>query len=627
LSEISGLIQTVSMRLSENKPVRRKLPVWGRVHIDRQLPFLCIYRKHTDTKDTGTIKLAQGEASHLLCSASRSLQPDLSRLTGVIARNLVKQFGSCLILEIWARPHETGNEMLSQDDLVPSFNVIGQGNSGIRISSIFQNALSNIKVSGNSAHVDARVSRHCCPEKLLPLLSHKEASDIGCHLLGIELSPIYLDNCTGEVYPDILRILNRQFTLVLQQALFKFTKTFTTHRPPHYHSLGRRALVNAVWEVDRILAEISESLELLVNITPVNARSIWSPFRRSGFDKVPHFHYRPLPVDPVILKRQLYKAPVTKLEDPALSQLFRERMEEMDRQINMLRDRDTPHFLPASIQVYGGVEEDLLRLAEDLMRIIPPRCREGSGKYVDAHGFAKMASNEIGKYQKSTPEFKPGVEIRDDIVGLMVSRGNLLINNRTRVYTSRANALIQHEIGTHALTYFNGRSQKFKQLYSGLAGNEAFQEGIAVLNEYLAGGLNRSRLRLLAARVIAVHKLLNGSGFVENFRELTGRYGLARRTAFGVLVRVHRGGGFTKDAIYLRGLADVLKYLSNGGDLDLLYVGKIAHKHIPIIRELQWRKVLNPPLMMPLFLEEPEVQNRLQKIRNGLTIIEMARRS
>ncbi|NIQ16470.1 MAG: DUF1704 domain-containing protein, partial [Candidatus Dadabacteria bacterium] len=69
----------------------------------------------------------------------------------------------------------------------------------------------------------------------------------------------------------------------------------------------------------------------------------------------------------------------------------------------------------------------------------------------------------------------------------------------------RVEALLQHEIGTHALTYFNGLSQPFKQLCIGLSGYEELQEGLAVLAEYLVGGLSKPRLRLLAGRVVAVN--------------------------------------------------------------------------------------------------------------------------
>ncbi|MDF1525773.1 MAG: hypothetical protein RRA15_13415 [bacterium] len=100
-SEIAQLIKPVGRRLADNKFIRRKLPVYGRLHIDRQLPFICIYRRTSLSKESGTEKFAQAFSSPLLCSAKRSLYGELSSLTHVVVQNLVKQFGTCLVLEIW----------------------------------------------------------------------------------------------------------------------------------------------------------------------------------------------------------------------------------------------------------------------------------------------------------------------------------------------------------------------------------------------------------------------------------------------------------------------------------------------------------------------------------------------
>ena len=85
----------------------------------------------------------------------------------------------------------------------------------------------------------------------------------------------------------------------------------------------------------------------------------------------------------------------------------------------------------------------------------------------------------------------------------MVSRGNLNIGKRVKIPESRVEALIQHEVGTHVLTYINGMDQPFQQLYCGLAGSDELQEGLAVLSEYLVGGLSAPRFRILAGRVMA----------------------------------------------------------------------------------------------------------------------------
>jgi hypothetical protein len=88
-------------------------------------------------------------------------------------------------------------------------------------------------------------------------------------------------------------------------------------------------------------------------------------------------------------------------------------------------------------------------------------------------------------------------------------------------------------------------------------------------------------------------------------------------------MRVHRGGGLAKDAIYLRGLQGVLSYLHNGGEIDPLFVGKIAAHHVPIIQELRLRNVLIPAPLLPRYLTRPDVRSRLQRVCAGMSIHEL----
>ena len=82
-------------------------------------------------------------------------------------------------------------------------------------------------------------------------------------------------------------------------------------------------------------------------------------------------------------------------------------------------------------------------------------------------------------------------------------------------------------------------------------------------------------------------------------------------------MRIYRGGGLTKDAIYLRGLREMLRYVQKGGDLEPLFVGKMAIGHIPIIRELQYRNVLEPAPVRPRYMENDTATARLELLRNG----------
>jgi uncharacterized protein (TIGR02421 family) len=623
------LLNTIGDRLRDNQRVRRTLPVWGRIAIDRQLPFLCVYRHPVKGSDPGTYRFATSEASYLLCSAQKKLQPEITDLVRTVAEVMIDEFGAFLILELWAGPGNSTAGPVSTAELIPRFEVLAQRRTAEdSITGAFDSALRGVKLDRRKAKITTRPTNRCCPKGLRPVLPPEIADQMGCHLYGLEIAPIYRDPDTSEVFPRILRILRHRVTVALRRAFFDFTVGNTTHRPPHFHALGRRAVIKALWDVDRMLAESSEAFDFLLQVTPVNGEQAWHDFERKGFEKAPSFHYRPLPAEPLVLKRNLYRAPVERIEDPALAMIFREKLDNIERQITMLQDRNTPRFLHESIQQYGGVEDELYELAVEILRAIPPKSRDGATSgTVDAEQFAERAREEIEYLRQQLPGLGATVELRSDITGLMVSCGNLLVSTRSRIPISRVEALIQHEVGTHVLTYHNGKAQKLRHLYTGLAGYDALQEGLAVLSEYLVGGLSKPRLRLLAARVVAARSMINGATFVECFRELDDSYGFNRRTAFVVTMRTYRGGGLTKDAVYLRGLGQILKYLSSGGALNPLFIGKIAVNHIPIVRELRWRGVLREPPLTPRYMSDPAALERLQYLQGGVPVIDLLKRS
>jgi uncharacterized protein (TIGR02421 family) len=342
---------------------------------------------------------------------------------------------------------------------------------------------------------------------------------------------------------------------------------------------------------------------------------------------MPDFVYRPLPIDPALSKRRLFQVPIERIEDPTLVQLFRGQQLELDRKFTMLIDRGTPAFMYGSLQLFGAVDDSLMKLSIELLEQLSPRSREEStGVSVDANTFAERAQQELDWFKKTVPDSRSKVVIRDDISGLMVSQGNILIGSQLKIPTTRIEALIQHEVGTHVLTYINGMAQPLRQLYVGLAGYEELQEGLAVLAEYLVGGLTQPRMRLLAARVVAARNMINGATFIDVFRELNKVHGFELHTAFTITMRTFRSGGLTKDAVYLRGLVQLLKYIKKGGDLEPLFVGKISASHIPIVKELQWRKVLKTAPLLPRYFENQETAEKIKDLRNGIKLIDLIKK-
>jgi uncharacterized protein (TIGR02421 family) len=620
-----SLIGELCARLAAGKRVRRSLPGEGRLHIDRPLPFLCVYRRPTDRPDAGTDRLVLGEGSYLIAGGGERLQESQSALAEAIVKTLADQFGAFLIVEIWSAA-ETG--ALSPNTRHPTFRILTPRRESLATTvQALADALRSLALPGTLIEVEVVDGGKAAPPGLPSLLTTTEASKLGCLMIGLEVTPFYRDAETGDLYPLLLRALHREFSRALQKTFFDFVQVQTTHRPQNYQMLGRRAVVRAVWEADRQLAHIDQSFNLLLAVSPVNADAAYAEFEQSGFERAPAFHYRMLPVDPDALKRRLYNTPLERVEDPTIALLLRDKRIELDRQINLLEDRDTSRFLYSSLQLYGGVDDDLLRLSESLLARLPAGGDgEPAEERLGATAFAECARAEIEYYRQLYPALSAAVEIREDIPGLMVARGNLLVGLRTRVARRRVEAALQHEVGTHIVTYFNGRAQPLRQLCTGLPGYDELQEGLAVMAEYLVGGLSPSRLRLLAARVIAVDLLVRGASFVELFRELRHDHGFGRQTAFTITMRVYRGGGFTKDAVYLRGLRNLLNYLKEGGAIEPLFVGKINFPHVPLIQELQWRQTLRPAPLFPRYLSSAQSRERLERLRNGLSVLDLIER-
>ena len=458
-----------------------------------------------------------------------------------------------------------------------------------------------------------------------PLAKPSQLGRWNCFMLGLAVRPVYRDTLSQELFPSVLRSIRRGVNLALRQAFFTFTRQRTSVRPAHYYALGRRSVVKAVFDVDRRLAEIDRTFDLLLQATPVNAESAWREFRRGRFERPPVFYYRPLPIDAALLKRRLYLIPVERVEDPTLAYLFRQKQGELDRQITLLSDVDSPRFLPESLQIYGGVSDTLFDEARQLLDRVPTRSGEESARgQLTAGDFARRAQEELDYYRGQCPDFKAEVAVRDDLYsGMLVSGDRLLVGGRTRVPKRRVEALVQHEIGTHLVTRYNGHVQPLEQLEVGLAGYDGLQEGLAVLAEYLVGGLNRLRIRVLAARVVAARHLVDGASFVDTFRMLDRNYEFSQRTAYTIAMRTFRGGGLTKDAVYLRGLLQILRYLHEGGELEPLYIGKVASSHLPLIAELRSRNVIRPPALRPRYLDGAKADAKIRRLRDGMSVLEL----
>ncbi|WP_255702947.1 tyrosine/phenylalanine carboxypeptidase domain-containing protein [Antarcticibacterium sp. 1MA-6-2] len=177
------------------------------------------------------------------------------------------------------------------------------------------------------------------------------------------------------------------------------------------------------------------------------------------------------------------------MDDPAMSYLFREKREELDQQITMLNERGTRNFFYNSIRLYKGVERMLCEEAEQLLKDVNEVEKPPKDELIDSRGFSSMARQEFEYFRQQDSNFKSRVHIRKDVNIMMVSKGELYLPDDYLMRKKEAMALIQHEVGTHVLTFHNGSWQPLQQLKIGLADYDPLQEGLAVMSEYLVDGL------------------------------------------------------------------------------------------------------------------------------------------
>ena len=602
--------EAIGKALKTGNTLNMRLGKKNRFKIERRLPFLLIYR-YRDNEKSSISDLVSAESSFLIADASTDNNSEIAILVKDLAKEIADDYGSVMILEVWLGKANS-----------KSFVIKAAKDKAPNTVKAFQDGL--IKYTELRPELDVKVEettiRH--PEGISDFLTLKQCQESGIYLMGLEIPPFFQNELSDEFYYLVFKDFKRAFSGILRKSIFEFLRVQTSFDIENYQRLGSTAIDQAVWEVDNKLSAIEAKYQFLMLISPTNTLQAKEEFIAKRHKINPKFLYRNLPVDPDRLKEELFSINLKDIEDPTLAFLYTEKREELEKQITMLKERGTKNFMYSSIRLFSSPGVDLYETAKYLLKTLPPDSYEDV-KWIDCYDLAKICVEEIEKYRKIYPELDAKVEVKHDIVGMLVSRGQLYIGESFKVPEHRVQALVHHEVSTHVLTFYNGKMQPFGQMSSGFADYDELQEGLAVLAEYLVGGLTNNRLRILAARVIAGRTLTEGQTFEETYRTLTVDYAMSPEQAFQITARTYQGGGCTKDIIYLRGLIKLVDYLQNGGELEPLYVGKIGFKHIPLINELRIRGIIKPSPLFPSYLKTQFAKERLEKLKAGMDLPEL----
>ncbi|GGO81225.1 N-formylglutamate amidohydrolase [Marinobacterium nitratireducens] len=418
--------------------------------------------------------------------------------------------------------------------------------------------------------------------------------------IPIEIQKVFLDPGSGQPYPMVVNALQHGLHEVLFETTADASRTFPGR------SLRRNDLLPAelppeVLLVDRELKKLARGLETLLYINPINMPGEQRRFLKSQGRQAPRFRYRQLRIDPYAHREKLYRLPVDAIRDPSLRQLYRQVIDALAERIDLLVSIGTDSFLYNSLRYYGEPTPGELANARFLLH--------AADRPEELNGEELNSKEMVPRFQQLANDWglKCKVELSDRLVAAaMVNNGRkaLLVRRSAKVSPVELHALAHHELGVHMTTSLNAKLQPLEVFSLGLPGATHTQEGLAIFSEYLSGNLTLKRLQSLALRVISVDLMIRYGDFCRTWRTLVEDYDVDREEAFRICTRVHRGGGFTKDHLYLSGFRDALQ-LYRSRDIRGLFIGKTGFEFIDLIDDLLARELLTPPKHLPICLEQP----------------------
>lgn len=512
------------------------------------------------------------------------------RILKSLVRTLEEEFGVCVIYDI----HSYNYQRLENHS--PVFNL---GTELVNME-MWEKGIDNLKkklkkVTLPNIVVDAEINKVFFGRGFQArfIRDHFQESLV----IPLEVKKIYMSELEGDPYPMVIDALKLELKRVFIENTAYIVRQKTGQRKFSALKLLSTDLSPEVIKVDRQLYSLARGIDTLRYLTPSNYRQEKRRFFKRNGNYEPQFRYRQLDVDPYQFRERLYRLPVEDIRDSSLHLLYRRTVDMLATRIDMITSIGTEEFFYNSLKYYGEPSPVDIRNAEFLLY----GAKQEEKKETYDAGTARA------KFLEAVKQYgiKCSVKVSSKIVSRALvnnQKKEILLNKFATFNETELNAVIHHELGIHIVTTANAVTQPLKILTLGLPGNTHTQEGLALLSEYQSGNLTLDRLKTLAHRVIAVHSMVKGQSFVNTYNLLREQYKANSEEAFTITTRVYRGGGFTKDFLYLNGLVQVLRRFREE-NLEALLVGKTSLEFLPILNELLTRKILIEPKYKPLSFE------------------------
>lgn len=339
-------------------------------------------------------------------------------------------------------------------------------------------------------------------------------------------------------------------------------------------------------KIDKKVDKLVKKIELLSYINPINIEEQKEHFFRSKYLTDPVFKYPETDFDKFKIHQKFFTQPIENIEDEVIRNLYEDVIYYYSGVVQCIETIGKgKKFYYNSLHSFGTPTEQDVENAKFILHFEEEDSNDEIFKPLYTAKQAETFFKDYGKRYDFSFHIKESSAM--GAIAMVLNNIQTLVLNSNHTFSkNEMGILTNHEIGVHMVTTMNGLLHKLKIFSHGFPNNVETQEGLAVFSEYMSGNLTIKRLKELAYRVIAVDSLAKGYSFSRTFRLLHNFYDLGKEQAFYITTRVHRGGGFTKDYLYLTGLKKVYDFYKSGQDLSLLLTGKVSLEYLEEIKHL-----------------------------------------
>lgn len=364
--------------------------------------------------------------------------------------------------------------------------------------------------------------------------------------------------------------------------------------------------------ISAFIANTNSLLDYTKYLTPINLREENERFIQAhaiGIEYNPIYRYEEyVNIDFDELKKEFFLYYNT-LGESALDNIFKRLLLEGIHSLDFYRYRgNSDQFSKYSKLAFDIPSESLINYSQKILLEYKnnPYKADVTSMIYSGENLAECIINELKKYGYNWEVLV--LKNLSTKVTVDPELRKVYINGSKKYSEIDLKRLIVHEVGTHIVRSENGRKQPYPFFASGLAGSLSTEEGLAVYSEYKSNLLEKDTFAMYAGRVIASSLCLTKSFFeiysyLCNFLPNDVSLYITQRVKKG-LIDTSEAGGFTKDYVYLDGFVKIRKFIENGGDYEILYLGSVGLDDIPDLLKLVNNGILSKDIVIPNFMGE-----------------------